>query len=139
MGEREIRECYSLTLNGQYYLKKRISLAKDFRVFVGLGAGDFFSRHDNPLITITLPNGQQVDGNVIETTQGKGGFYPRIGFEYHHFSVIIDYNFIYRKFLRFAYFDPLLNQSLPGVYLYRSDNYLSFKIGYYFGGGKKKR
>lgn len=139
MGEKRIRECYSLTLNTQSYVNKQTLLGEDFRFFIGIGAGAYFGLHDSPPMSIQLANGQYVEGYVDgETSAARGGFYPRIGIDYKHFSICIDYNLVYRKFLKSIYFDPVLNQTLPTMHTYRSDNYISFKVAYFLGGGKKR-
>jgi hypothetical protein len=92
MGERGVRDCFSLTLNTQYYLHKKTAATKDFRAFVGLGAGVFFPLRSNPHIPISLTNGQLVDGYLVgETSEARPGFYPRIGVEYRHFSVMVEH------------------------------------------------
>ncbi|HTH55477.1 MAG TPA: outer membrane beta-barrel protein [Cyclobacteriaceae bacterium] len=103
----------SSTFNGQYYFG-----STSFRPFVGLGCGLYQLASVSESVssggsTVTI-------GAAAET---KLGFYPRIGFDNRHFNVTIDYNII------------------PSTDLGGGNNlnnsYIGFRVGAFFGGGKK--
>jgi len=68
----------SYTLNGQYYLSNN-----KFRPFVGLG----FGLYSNASVEF---EGESGSGSVGSSF----GFYPRVGFDFGHFNMILDYNII---------------------------------------------
>lgn len=134
-----IEECISYTLNGQYYFTDKYVMRNKPRFFVGLGFGIFSAANRDTAIRVTS-NGvlysfkQGVDG-------ARAGFYPRVGFELNRFTFTLEYNFIYRQHIHTTYFlqTPTQLQTWVTPYTYVSDNYSSFKIGYFFGGGQKKQ
>jgi hypothetical protein len=81
----------SMTINGQYYFD-----AGEFRPFVGTGLGIFYN-------------------NEIEF-----GFYPRLGFDWGHFTLALEYNLI-----------PEGANNTSSAY------YFGIRVGGYFFGGKK--
>jgi hypothetical protein len=110
---------------------------KKLRFFAGVGLGIFSAINKDTVISAT-PNGvlfQYKEG----IAGARGGFYPRIGFELNRFTFTFEYNLIYRREIRTTYFlrsaTGLQTWSTPLAL--NSDNYASFKIGYFFGGGKK--
>ena len=82
----------SITINGQYYFNTR-----QLRLFIGAGLGIYIK------------------------SQGAFGFYPRIGFDYKHFTMAFEYNFIPAGY----------TSATSGSY------YFGVKIGGFFFGGKK--
>jgi|SRR5690606_166692 len=80
-----------------------------FRPFAGLGAGFFRSS------SITLDE-ETVQGGNTAVLPGatKFGFFPRLGFEAGHFRFSGEYNII------------------------KDGGYVAFKVGAFFGGGKRK-
>jgi hypothetical protein len=99
----------SYTFNGQYYFN-----TNTFRPFAGVGAGMFTVA----AVQVSIDNGT---GGAAAAT--KLGFYPRIGFDAGHFTVSIDYNLI----------PPIKAGDVEF-----KNSYLGFRIGGYFGGGRKK-
>jgi outer membrane protein W len=98
----------SYTINGQYYFG-----GSRFRPFVGLGGGLY------KLETVT----SSANGRMIKKEGSKFGFYPRFGFDYRHFTLILDYNLV-----------PNSSPFGDGVIF---NNYLSIRFGFFLGGGKK--
>jgi hypothetical protein len=99
----------SYTVNGQYYFNNN-----SFRPFVGAGLG---------LYSLAAVKIDGADGDAGEA-ESKFGFYPRVGFDFGHFTFAIDYNII------------------PSTKLVNSDaefknSYIGFRIGGFFGGGRK--
>lgn len=78
----------SITINGQHYLS-----SEQFRPFVGAGLGIYFPAEFSTI-----------------------GFYPRIGFDFGHFTLALEYNFI---------------NSTSSAY------YFSVRVGGFFFGSKK--
>jgi len=108
----------SFGFNGQYYFSDRI-----FRPLVGLGVG-FYHPH--------LSGGSPyVDGSEQEET--SFGFYPRLGFDYGHFTFTIDYNIASSS--KAMLYDHISNSSANGK---MSNSYGSVKMGVLIGGGRKK-
>ena len=85
-------------------------VTKTFRPFAGLGLGLY------SVAGVTIEN--------LDVTNGSTnfGFAPRVGFEAGHFRAAIEYNFAGKE--------SDVNYDLKY-------NYLSFKVGFFFGGGKK--
>lgn len=103
----------SYTLNGQYYFGEGSS----FRPFFGAGLGIFSLSK----IDISYTNGgQTLTGSF--PSESQFGFYPRVGFDYGHFNLALDYNFV-----------PATKAG-TGEF---KNNYLGFRVGFFFGGGKK--
>jgi Outer membrane protein beta-barrel domain len=101
----------SYTLNGQYYFGE-----SSFRPFVGAGLGIY------SLAAVKVTAGG-ASGNAV-AAESKFGFYPRVGFDYGHFNLSIDYNLV-----------P--SSAITGITETFTNNYLGIRLGAYFGGGKK--
>ena len=113
----------SYTINGQYYWIRKSK--SDLRPFVGWGIGFY-----HPYLS-----GDPYYGTTSRSEQTVFGFYPRIGFDYHHLSMLIDWNI---GGLADATIYPSANSQLPPFNGNLSPNYFSAKIGIQVGGGKKK-
>ncbi len=106
----------SYSLNGQYYfLNRRI------RAFTGLGVGVYVFDYS-----------YELNHGGAKTM----GFYPRIGFDHGHFSLLIDYN------IAMPVKETLTEFVSPGVVRIYSGNvdcsYLAVRASVVFGGGVKK-
>jgi hypothetical protein len=100
----------SFTLNGQYYFG-----TGDFRPFGGLGLG---------LYSLAAVSGNSGTGAVdAAAAESKFGFYPRIGFDFHHFSMSADYNII----------PPTKDIYGAGEF---KNSYFGIRLGFFIGGGK---
>lgn len=99
----------SYTLNGQYYFSN-----ESFRPFVGAGLGIF------SLAAIKVD--ESGDVGEIAASSSKLGFYPRVGFDAGHFTFCLDYNLIPTTKVDDAEF---------------KNSYIGFRIGGFFGGGRK--
>ena len=102
----------SYTLNGQYYFGSGSS----FRPFAGAGLGLY------SLAAVTVDSGGS--SGTAAAAESKIGFYPRVGFDLGHFNVTVDYNMI----------GSTKDAAGAGEF---KNNYFGFRIGGYFGGGKK--
>jgi len=89
----------STLLTGEY----SILVTKDFRPFIGLGLGPYFQKG------IYKNSNDDPNNNFVTNI----GFAPRIGFEYRHFCLGIEYNIIQDSF-----------------------DYFGFKLGFLIGGNK---
>ncbi|HAI84348.1 MAG TPA: hypothetical protein DCL43_11820 [Chitinophagaceae bacterium] len=78
-----------------------------FRPFAGVGAGIY------RLANASVSASSGSSSPTINQSGSKFGFYPRVGFETGHFRVTSEYNVV------------------------TDGGYLSFKLGFFFGGGKK--
>jgi len=97
----------SYSLAGQYYFDN-----KSFRPFIGFGIGYF------KLETVTaLVNGRRINEGFMF------GFHPRIGFDFRHFNLTLDYNLV-----------PNPSTFVNSEAL---NKYLSIRLGLTIGGGKK--
>lgn len=103
----------SYTINGQYYLGE----GSTFRPFVGAGLGIYSL---SKITGITTINNNTV--TEVIPSESSFGFYPRVGFDYGHFNLSLDYNFV-----------PATKAG-TGEF---KNNYLGFRVGFFFGGGKK--
>lgn len=102
----------SFTVNGQYYFGGD----GNFRPFGGVGLG---------LYSLAAVSGNSSSGAVDATAaESKFGFYPRIGFDFHHFSMSADYNII----------PPTKDVFGAGEF---KNSYLGIRLGFFIGGGKK--
>lgn len=106
-AEVDVAALASYTLNGQYYLNNN-----NFRPFVGVGFGTY------SLASVSVSAGAGGGSTEAVAAASKFGFYPRIGFDAGHFTLSLDYNLV-----------PETN----GI----KNSYLGFRIGGFFGGGKK--
>jgi len=120
----------SAAANGQYYFFKKSSMS-EFRPFMGLGAGVFFPSHFQGAQPIQNAAGgwyfPKVEGDSFRVQMG---LHQRVGMDYKRFTFTIDYNLIYRRMLTITYYDPVTDTDFPSVVYYKSDNYLSFKLGF---------
>lgn len=115
----------SATVNGVFYL-----LDTRFRPFVGAGAGWF------------VPGKIETDedspgGNTGGIDQdGTFGFYPRVGFDFGHFNLIIDYNILKKTTGEFTTTQTVSGQQVDVTTKTELDNsYLGIKLGFTIGGG----
>jgi hypothetical protein len=99
----------SYTLNGQYYFK-----SDGFRPFAGLGFGLYV------LDALEF----EVDGVpiMVGESESKFGFYPRLGFDAGHFTMLLEYNFV-----------PPTKAGTNEI----KNSYIGIKIGVNIGGGRK--
>jgi hypothetical protein len=112
----------SMGINGHYYFNMT-----SLRPFCGLGIGVY-----NPSNNFVMNN--------TETQSQRNGFgvYPRIGLEFGHIRLMLEYNFIQNMN---DYISPDFNPIMTGAqghYETVNKSYLSLKIGFFVGGGKKK-
>jgi hypothetical protein len=77
--------------------------------------------------------------NTDTQNQRNGlGVYPRVGIDFGHARVMLEYNFIQKMN---DYISPDFNPMMPnaqGHYETINKSYLSLKIGFFIGGGRKK-
>ncbi len=104
----------SYTVNGQYYFGG----AGAFRPFAGLGLG-FYS-----LAAVNANIGSGGSSEQVAVAESKFGFYPRVGFDFHHFSMSADYNVI------------SATNAVGGGGDFKN-SYLGIRLGFFIGGGKK--
>jgi len=103
----------SFTLNGQYYFG-----TGDFRPFAGLGLG---------LYSLAGVSGNSSGSSFSATeAESKFGFYPRVGFDFHHFTMSADYNIV-----------PPTKDVLGGTGEFKN-SYFGIRLGFFIGGGKTK-
>jgi len=114
------KETGSYGINGQYYL-----FNKEFRPFVGLGLGLY---HTGLVEDAFYGYSSRNEETVF-------GFYPRTGFDLHHFSLTIDWNIIASAK---ATIYPPMGQGGSSYTGYINGSYTSVKIGLFIGGGRKK-
>jgi outer membrane protein W len=105
----------SYTVNGQYYFSNNA-----FRPFAGIGLG-LFSMADVKADVTSSGSTTTVDAAAAES---KFGFYPRVGFDYRHFTISADYNIISDT------------KDLSGTGSFQN-SYFGIRIGGFFGGGRK--
>jgi len=106
----------SYTLNGQYYFG-----TTDFRPFAGLGLG-LYSLAE---VKVDASSSGGPSSATAAAAESKFGFYPRVGFDYHHFSMSADYNIV----------PPTKPAGGTGEF---KNNYFGIRFGWFFGGGKTK-
>lgn len=100
----------SYTVNGNYYFSDN-----DFRPFAGMGLGWF------------IPASISTAG-VTATPSGVFGFYPRVGFDYKHLNVLVDYNLSGKSELVTTFGATSTTTEFK-------TSYISLKVGFTFGGG----
>ena len=100
----------SYTVNAQYYFNNN-----NFRPFAGVGLGLF------DLAAVSVDTGAGVSNTAL-ASESKFGLYPRVGFDWGHFSMSLDYNYI-----------P--NSSAGSNEI--KNSYFGIRIGGFFGGGRK--
>ncbi|NOS94262.1 MAG: outer membrane beta-barrel protein [Cyclobacteriaceae bacterium] len=105
----------SFTVNGQYFLN-----SSAIRPFVGAGVGVYSFGAYTTVVTILGQTNQKV--SVSYPSESVFGFYPRVGFDFGHLSVSADYNIV---------------ASSKNDVAELTNSYLGFRVGFFFGGGKK--
>jgi outer membrane protein W len=113
-----IQSSYSYSVNSQYYFSN-----KQFRPFAGLGFG--FYKGNFSTSFPWLSNDPKSETNF--------GFYPRVGFDYGHFSFIMDYNLVPPSTV--TTYDANQQSSFVTT---NQNSYLGVKFGVFFGGGRKR-
>lgn len=108
----------SYTLNGQYYFSNN-----NFRPFVGAGFGMYTLAAASADI-----GGTSVSLNASSTVFG---FYPRVGFDFGHFNLSIDYNLIPSQETTVS-IGGFGTQKTTSNY-----SYIGLRVGASIGGGKK--
>ena len=111
----------SYTINSQFYLSPR-----GVRPFLGIGIGYFNSRYNTDLLY----------GNYSGQEETSLGFYPRIGFDWHHLSISLDANIV-TNFSGNVFPPALPAKAQTSTNLDAS--YFAVKVGLTIGGGKKTR
>jgi hypothetical protein len=119
----------SVMLTGDYYFKiKTKPHTTPFRPFAGAGMG---------IYDVSDPNKPSEDFNIflikallgINVFKGiKFGGFPRVGVEYWHFRLAVEYNILGKSNL------PLTD----GGTVNASVNYWGIKLGLFLGGGRKR-
>ena len=108
----------SYTLNGQYYFSNNA-----FRPFVGAGLGMY------SLAAATTDIGGT--SYSLSASATAFGFYPRIGFDYGHFNLSIDYNLIPAQ-------ETQVNLGGLGLVTNSQNNsYIGIRLGVSIGGGTR--
>ncbi len=95
----------SVTINGQYYFSD-----EQFRPFAGAGLGIFTY-------------------SEIKSFNHSIGFYPRLGFDWRHFTLALEFNFIPGAASGYDFVTNTTQKS--------SAYYLGVRVGGFFFGGKK--
>jgi outer membrane protein W len=113
--EASISGTSSYTLNGKYYFGD-----SKFRPYVGVGVGAF------GLASVSVSGSGT--GAGAET---KIGFYPRIGFDFGHFNLNLDYNIIPSSEI-----DGVNDQGNATTFDV-ANSYIGIRIGAFIFGGKK--
>src|SRR5205085_2915635 len=108
-AEMKVAGLGSYTLNGQYYFNNN-----SFRPFVGAGVGLF----NLASADVTVDVGGGTTETVETKAESKIGFYPRVGFDYNHFTLSVDYNIV---------------PETDGI----KNSYIGIRLGGFFGGGRK--
>jgi outer membrane protein W len=108
----------SNSLFGQYFL-----MNENFRPFVGLGVGMF----NVSTISVTADNSGSADvyEGIDET---KIGVIPRIGFDFRHFTLSLDFNLVGSSTVK---------SSNSANELTTKNGYVGIRFGGFFGGGRK--
>lgn len=107
----------SYGINGQYYFSDKI-----FRPFAGIGISQY-----HPILT----GGFYGYNSRLEET--VLGFYPRLGFDYGHLSLMVEMNITNSSSAIIS--SP--STQTPATQGLLSSNYFSIKIGVSIGGGRK--
>lgn len=118
----------SQSITSQYYV-----LNKPFRTFVGAGVG-IFNFYDGSRSGLLCDCG-------TTTEKTKFGFSPRVGFDYNHLTIMIEYNWMPPFKQTTTSFYPFARPEitpLQSSISYINRNYFSAKVGITIGGGKKK-
>lgn len=99
---------FSYTVNGQYYFSD-----EKFRPYAGIGCGLF-------RMAAVKSNSSTLD---IVRPASKFAFYPRVGFDYGHFNLNVDYNIV-----------PNTQGEFDNTEF--SNSYVGVRIGFFLGGGR---
>lgn len=121
--ETRIAATGSYTVNGQYYFSD-----EKFRPFAGLGLGWFIPA------SIEFDDESEEGASGGFDPDGTFGFYPRVGFDYGHFTFIVDYNVISKSEVESS---VTVNGQTSSSKVELKNSYASIKIGVTFGGGRK--
>jgi hypothetical protein len=123
-GRENIGVMGSYTVNANFYFKQESP-----HFFAGLGAG-VYTPNRGPLAYCSCEN-EPTNETVL-------GFYPRIGWEFRHTVLQVEYNIV-QALPRMGYSNiPPLPMSNPVPYIEKT-SYLSVKFGFLIGGGRKKQ
>lgn len=114
----------SYTINGQYYFKEGPT-----RIFGGLGFGAY-TVNSAPLASCTCEN--EIGATIY-------GFYPRVGIELSHFVMMLEFNFVQTAKQVAHYSMPMPMMNSEPSYYQATTSYGSLKVGWYIGGGRKKK
>lgn len=109
----------SYTLNGQYFLSNN-----NFRPFVGVGFGMF------NLAAVKVEANSSGSAGTAASSETKFGVYPRLGFDFRHFTVNIDYNIVPNT-------KATVSTGTGTSTAEFKNSYIGFRLGGYFGGGRK--
>jgi hypothetical protein len=123
-GDFDVAGISSYTLNGQYYFNNN-----GFRPFAGLGFGMFSLAGVS--MSATTSGASSASASAA---QSKIGFYPRLGFDAGHFTFCIDYNFLPNTEATATVSSG--TGTTTTTYEFKN-SYIGFRIGGYFGGGRK--
>lgn len=114
LDEAEAKLSSSYLLTSDYYFN-----TNSFRPFFGLGAGVHMlasASSNGEEMTFNAETGEIENDGV--TTDTKFGVTPRIGFDYGHFRMAVDYNYIPKT-------EEIKN------------SYIGIKLGFFLGGGRR--
>lgn len=117
----------SYGVNSQYYFSN-----KPWRPFAGIGVGFIHAG----LISGDTPYSGTYGSREEATTLM---FYPRVGFDYGHFTITIDYTIATKAKALILPSGTINNPSPVPYYDYLNNSYLSIKGGINIGGGRKKK
>jgi outer membrane protein W len=123
-AEAEVSANGSYTVNGQYYFSNNT-----FRPFAGLGLG-IYSLASAKVSGSSSGTGS---GSSEVSAGSKFGFYPRVGFDLGHFTMMVEYNIIPSTTAN------VVVTSGTGTTTAESEtknSYLGIKFGFFIGGGK---
>jgi Lipid A 3-O-deacylase (PagL) len=133
--KKDVASGFSLAWQGNYYFKP---LFKKLRPYVGVGFGTYYLNLPNKSSLTVTATGMQVYEYVDLPVQSQGR-YIKLGLDFQHFSLVVEYNFIDRRVATVTYKD-LGYYPLPQLtkQIFMSENYLGLKLGVYLGGGLRK-
>ena len=127
-------DAYSISLGGQYYLFER----GRFPFYAGIGLGFYYPYYSEESRFQSGYN--QTISSVELSSDRRNLFYPRIGFDFGHFNLLVDFNLIpssegikrtsfYNNTTRISY------SSYEDIEI--NNSYISFKLGFSLGGGSR--
>lgn len=123
-GREKIGVMGSYTVNANYYFRQEAP-----RFFGGLGMG-VFTPNRGPLAYCSCEN--------EPTNETVFGFYPRIGWEFRHTVLQLEYNAV-QSVSRTGYPSIPPNASSVPIPYTVSTSYFTLKFGFLIGGGKKRK